>query len=157
MDAVVAIGEQLINHPDRIGPVTAVGLDETLFARRGPFRRQSLPTQIVDVRRGQLLDVVPAGACRWLEVRPQPWRAAVEWATLDLSASGANRNPRASWSQNDPLWRARRRLLMGRERLTDDQHDKLMGLLATGDPHQELWFSWNACDVVRQIYDLTDH
>ena len=59
MDAVVIIGEQLIDHPDRIGAVTALGLDETLFARVGRFRTQSWSTQIVDVRRGQLLDVVP--------------------------------------------------------------------------------------------------
>ena len=31
------------------GPVNALGLDETLFARDGPFRRQLWSTQIVDV------------------------------------------------------------------------------------------------------------
>jgi hypothetical protein len=41
MDAVVIIGEQLIDHPDRIGTVTALGLDETLFARVGWFRTQT--------------------------------------------------------------------------------------------------------------------
>lgn len=40
MDAVVAIGEQLIDHPNRIGTVTTLGLDETLFAWVGPFRTQ---------------------------------------------------------------------------------------------------------------------
>jgi transposase-like protein len=35
MDAVVVVGEQLIDHPFRIGEVSALGLDETLFAR-GP-------------------------------------------------------------------------------------------------------------------------
>jgi transposase len=38
MDAVVAVGEQVIGHPDRIGAVTALGLDETLFAKMGTFR-----------------------------------------------------------------------------------------------------------------------
>ena len=33
IDAVVAVGGPLIDHPDRIGRVTALGLDETLFAR----------------------------------------------------------------------------------------------------------------------------
>jgi transposase len=91
MDAVVAIGEQLIDHPDRIGNVTALGLDETLFARVGKFRTQLWSTQIVDVRRGQLLDVVPGRdsvePCRWLAARDEAWLAAIEWATLDLSAS----------------------------------------------------------------------
>ena len=49
MDAVVAVGEQLVDHPDRIGTVTALGLDETLFARIGRFRTQLWSTQIVDV------------------------------------------------------------------------------------------------------------
>ena len=43
--------------------------------------------------------------------------------------------------KHDPLYRARRRLVMARERLTDDQHDRLMGLLRSGDPRREvrLW------------------
>ena len=60
LDAVVIIGEQLVDHPDRIGDVTALGLDETLFARVGRFRTETWSTQIVEVRRGELLDVVPA-------------------------------------------------------------------------------------------------
>lgn len=32
-----------------------------------------------------------------------------------------------------------------------------MGLLRAGDPHREVWFAWNAKEVVRQIYDHTDH
>ena len=52
MDAVVVIGEQLIDHRDRIGDVTALGLDETLFARVGRFRTQSWSTQMRAARRG---------------------------------------------------------------------------------------------------------
>jgi hypothetical protein len=91
MYAVVASGEQLVHHPDRVGQVTALGLDETLFARLDRYRTQVWSTQIVDVRRGQLLDVVPGRTapepCRWLSARPQVWRDRIEWATLDLSAS----------------------------------------------------------------------
>lgn len=32
-----------------------------------------------------------------------------------------------------------------------------MGLLRAGDPRREVWFAWNAKEVVRQIYDHTDH
>ena len=53
----LVIGEQLIDHPDRFGDVTACSA--TLFARVAGFRTQSWSTQIVDVRRGHLLDVVP--------------------------------------------------------------------------------------------------
>ena len=91
MDAVVLFGRPLVDDPARFGTVNALGLDETLFARDGPFRRQRWSTQIVDVRRGQLLDVVAgrdaAGPCAWLAARPEPWRAGIAWATLDLSAS----------------------------------------------------------------------
>ena len=46
--------------------------------------------------------------------------------------------------------------MIARERLSDDQHDRLMGLLRAGDPRQEVWLAWNAKEVVRQIYDHTD-
>jgi hypothetical protein len=88
-DAVIAYGSVLVDDPGRIGSPTAVGLDETLFVREGPRRRQRWSTSIVDVRAGVLLDVVAgrdsAGACRWLAARPEAWRANIAWATLDLS------------------------------------------------------------------------
>jgi len=58
-DAVVAYGTALVDHPDRFGVVEALGLDEVLMVRRGPWHRQEFSTQLVDVGRGQLLDVVP--------------------------------------------------------------------------------------------------
>ncbi|MGE0304426.1 MAG: transposase [Acidimicrobiia bacterium] len=58
--------------------------------------------------------------------------------------------------RDDPLYRARRRLVMAAERLTGEQHERLLGLLRAGDPHREVWFAWNGKEVVRQIYDHTD-
>ena len=89
-DAVIAYGTALVDDdPDRIGEPTAVGLDETLFARVGRWRTQWWSTSIVDVRAGQLLDVVAgrdsAGPCAWFAERSDEWRARIEWATLDLS------------------------------------------------------------------------
>ena len=88
-DTVIAYGTSLVEDPDRIGDVEALGLDETLFARLGPWRTQNWSTSIVDVRRGQLLDVIPGrssiGACEWLARRDQGWLDAIAWATLDLS------------------------------------------------------------------------
>ena len=58
-DAVIAYGSALVDDdPHRIGEPTAVGLDETLFARVGRWRTQLWSTSIVNVRAGQLLDVV---------------------------------------------------------------------------------------------------
>lgn len=67
-DTVIAYGTALVDYdPDRIGAVTALGLDETLFARLGSWRRQAWSTSIVDMGAGQLLDVIAgksaAGAC----------------------------------------------------------------------------------------------
>ena len=58
--------------------------------------------------------------------------------------------------RDDPLYRARRRLTIARQRLSADQHDRLLGLLRAGDLRREVWFAWNAKEVVRQIYDHTD-
>jgi transposase len=90
-DAVIAYGTALVDDdPKRFGVVEALGLDGVLFARVGPWRRQEFSTQIVDVGRGQLLDVVPgrsgAGATDWLEVQGTEWRNKVRYASLDLSS-----------------------------------------------------------------------
>jgi transposase len=45
--------------------------------------------------------------------------------------------------KHDPLYRIRRRLVMARERLSDDGYERLMGLLRAGDPRREVWFAWN--------------
>jgi transposase len=88
-DAVIAYGTPLVEDPARVGAVTAVGLDEVLFARQGRWRTQAWSTQIVDVHHGQLLDVVEgrsaAGACAWFAERPEGWCEAIDWAVLDLS------------------------------------------------------------------------
>jgi transposase len=195
MDAVALFGEALIDDPNRIDTVTAVGLDETLFARLGPFKTRAWSTQIVDVRRGQLLDVVSgrnaAPVCAWFADQRAEWTAGIEWATLDLSASYRSvydtMLPHAAQvadpfhvvrlanqaldecrrrvqndtlghrgRKTDPLYRARRRLLLAAERLSRDQQDRVRGLLRAGDPHQEVWFAYCAKEVVREIYTHTD-
>ena len=88
-DTVLAYGTALVDDPDRIGTVTALGLDETLFVRRGRWRRQQWATSIVDVTGGGLLDIVEgrtvAAPCAWLADRGEAWCERVRWATLDLS------------------------------------------------------------------------
>lgn len=88
-DTVIAYGTPLVEDPDRIGKVTALGLDETLFCRRGRWRTQRWCTSIVDVRGGGLLDVVEgrtaAEPSRWLADRGHDWCSAIEFAALDLS------------------------------------------------------------------------
>jgi transposase len=91
-DTVIAYGAALVDEPERFGAVTALGLDETLFCRRGRWRRQEFATSVVDVspgRRAQLLDVVEgrsaAGPSAWIAAQPQAWRDGIAWGVLDLS------------------------------------------------------------------------
>jgi transposase len=195
MDAVVVYGTPLLDDPHRFGAVSAVGLDETLFARVGPFRRQLWSTQIVDVGSGQLLDIVPGRdseqPCRWFAERAEAWRAGIDWATLDLSSSYRtvfdtmlpdavqvadpfhvvrvantaldecrrrvqNETIGHRGRKPDPLYRARRLLTIAAERLPDDRRERLVGLLAAGDPKGEVKLTWHAKEVVRQIYAHTD-
>ena len=89
--AVRAYGEALIEHPDRFGTVTALGLDETGFVRLAPYYRTNFITSIVDVGQGQLLDLVEGrggkGSKDWLQGRSPAWRAAITHGTLDLSSA----------------------------------------------------------------------
>ncbi len=90
-DTLIAYGTALVDDdPDRFDTVSALGLDEVLFARIGPWRRQEFSTQIVDVQAGQLLDVVPGrsgkGPTAWLIAQGKSWRDQVRYATLDLSS-----------------------------------------------------------------------
>jgi hypothetical protein len=51
-DTVMAYGSALLEDPDRFGEVTALGLDEVLFARLGAYRTATFSTQLVDVETG---------------------------------------------------------------------------------------------------------
>lgn len=90
MAAVHRWGRALLDaDPARTDGVTALGLDEILMFRRGPYRRKHWGTTIVDARRGVLLDVVAgrsaAGATRWIRRRTSLWRSRIRWAVMDLS------------------------------------------------------------------------
>jgi transposase len=89
-DTVIAYGDALLEaDDDRFGSVTALGLDEVLMVRLGTYRTQQFSTQLVDVRRGQLLDVVPgrssSGPMAGLAEQGPAFRNAIEYGTLDLS------------------------------------------------------------------------
>ena len=69
---------------DRVGEVAALGLDETLFLRRGRRLGRVWATSVVDVGGGQLLDVVPGrdarSAAGWLQEQPKEWLEQIRWA-----------------------------------------------------------------------------
>ena len=193
MDAVVAYGTPLIDDPDRIGEVTALGLDETLFVRQGPWNQRSWVTSIVDVTRPtQLLDVVEDRTAKapsdWLEARPEAWRDGIGWGVIDLSgpyrktfgdslpdaalvadpfhvvklANSRLDDVRRRTQQetlghrghrDDPLYRSRKLLTIGHERLDDEANAKLENLLEAGDPHGEVRMAWHAKETLRGLYD----
>jgi len=89
-DTVVAYGEALLDaDTERVGAVRALGLDEVLMVRVGPYHRQHFSTQIVDVGAGQLLDIVPgrgsAEPMAWLAAQTSAFTERIEFGTLDLS------------------------------------------------------------------------
>lgn len=88
-DSVCAYGAPLVDDPNRFGEVRALGLDETLFHRKGPYHIQQWSTSIVDVASVTLLDVVPGGGGeepkKWIASQTKDWRDRVKWGTLDLS------------------------------------------------------------------------
>ena len=194
--AVMAYGTPLVDDPDRFGSVDALGLDETLFCRRGRWRSQEWCTSIVDVTRpSQLLDVVAgrsaAGPTGWLDGRPDEWRVGIRWGVLDLSGPYRktfndalpharqvadpfhvvklanhkldecrrrvqNETLGHRGRKHDPLYRGRRLLTKGHERLDERGAEKLMNLLEVGDPRGEVRMAWHAKEVVRSIYDIDD-
>jgi hypothetical protein len=54
--------------------------------------------------------------------------------------------------KSDPLCRCRRLLTKAKERLDHNGHEKLVGLLAAGDPHGDVATMWQAKEAVRELY-----
>ena len=73
-----------------------------------------------------------------------------------MSAAAASRIGRSGnrGRKNYPLYRARRRLTMAAERLTEAGTQRVLGLLAAGDPHGEVRLAWSAKETLRGVYDL---
>lgn len=90
-DTVVAYGRLLVDDPDRIGPVHAIGMDETLFVRAGGYRAQRWATTFADVSGHRLIDIAEGkdaeSVIGWLEQRPQSWLEAIGVGTLDMASS----------------------------------------------------------------------
>ncbi len=90
-DTVLGYGQVLVDDPARIGPVTALGMDETLFARQGHYRTQRWATTFADVAGHRLIDITEGkdsdAVIGWLEQRPQTWLEAIEVGALDMASS----------------------------------------------------------------------
>jgi transposase len=58
--------------------------------------------------------------------------------------------------RNDPLYRVRRVLLTGEERLDEPAQQRLTSLLELGDPHGEVAIAYRAKERLREFYRCTD-
>ena len=89
-DEVRRWGEALLEaDADRVGAVEAVGVDETLFWRKGRWRTKQWCTSVVDVGGHQLIDIVAGrtanSAEAWFRSQPAEWIEGIRWAVLDMS------------------------------------------------------------------------
>ncbi|MEZ5383166.1 MAG: transposase [Microthrixaceae bacterium] len=183
-NAVITWGAALLAaDAARVGTPDAVGLDETLAVREGRFKTRCWCTGIVDVRAGQLLDLVAGrdsvGVIEWFRGQGLGWCSNIAFATFDLSGPyravfdtvcpdaiqvadpyhvvqlanrkldavrrrGQNDTLGHRGRTGDPLYRARKLMLLTDERVPEDRHSKLRGLLRAGDPDGEVYTAWAA-------------
>ena len=59
--------------------------------------------------------------------------------------------------KDDPLYRARKLLVMATENLDANGHDRLQGFLTAGDPDQSVYEAWVTKEAVRDLYTMHGH
>jgi transposase len=94
MRAVSDHGQPLVDDPDRIEGVTALGMDETAFLRARRDRPTLFVSGLVDTLSGRLLDVVAdrtaIAVASWLARRDRRWLRRIGIVTLDPHRGYAN-------------------------------------------------------------------
>jgi transposase len=87
MRAVSDHGRLLVEDPDRLNGVAALGLDETSFLKATRMAPTRYVTGLVDLEGGRLLDLVAdrtrAAVDGWLSIRPRDWLAHIATVALD--------------------------------------------------------------------------
>jgi transposase len=73
----------------RLKETTAIGLDEALFVRQGPYKQKLWTTTVCDVANHQLIDVLPTReypvVAGWLLSQPHHMRENLQYGCLDMS------------------------------------------------------------------------
>ena len=179
----------------RLKETTAIGLDETLFVRSGPFKAKTWSTTVCDVANHALIDVLPTRdfteVAGWLRHQPHHVKERLEYGCLDMSrtynAVFRVVTPKATrvidrfhvmrhailavdevrrrvqrerlghrGRAADPLYRARKLLVMGATAAEPELLERLESLLALGDPDGEVAFAYSVKEAVAKFYATTD-
>jgi transposase len=179
----------------RLKETTAIGLDETLFVRHGPYKKKSWSTTVCDVQNHQLIDVVPTRefteVAGWLRAQPHHVKDNLHYGCLDMSRTYAAVfrvvTPKATQvidrfhvmrhaiaavdevrrrvqqqrlghrgRSDDPLYKARKLLVVKATSLDPDLQARLEGLLALGDPDGEVAFAYGVKEAVARFYATED-
>lgn len=94
MAAVRDHGKRLLDDPNRLAGVSALGTDETRFLAATPTQRTRWVTGLVDLDRARLLDVVEGRSGRvvadWLDDQPGWFTAGINVAAIDAFRGYAN-------------------------------------------------------------------
>jgi transposase len=179
----------------RLKETTAIGLDETLFVKEGPFKHKTWSTTVCDVANHQLIDVLATrdftAVAGWLRKQPHHMRARLEYGCLDMSrtysAVFSVVTPKATrvidrfhvmrhailaveqtrrrvqqqrtghrGRKTDPLYRARKLLVIKATASDPELTERLEGLLALGDPNGEVAFAYSVKEAVARFYATDD-
>ncbi len=94
----------------RLKETTAIGLDETLFVRAGPYKQKAWSTTVCDVANHALIDVLATrdftAVAGWLRRQPHHVKERLEYGCLDMS-----RTYKRGLSRRHPQGDARHRSL----------------------------------------------
>jgi transposase len=173
----------------------AIGLDETLFVRSGPFKAKTWSTSVCDVANHALIDVLPTRdftqVAGWLRRRPHHVKERIEFGCLDMSRTynavfrvvtpkatrvidrfhvmrhailGVDQTRRRVQQQrlghrgrrDDPLYRARKLLVITATAGDAELTSRLESLLVLGDPDGEVAFAYSVKEAVARFYETAD-
>jgi transposase len=179
----------------RLKETTAIGLDETLFVRSGPFKAKTWSTTVCDVANHALIDVLPTRdftqVAGWLRRRPHHVKERVEYGCLDMSRTynavfkvvtpkatrvidrfqvmrhailAVDQTRRRVQQQrlghrgrrDDPLYRARKLLVVKATAGDAELTSRLESLLALGDPDGEVAFAYGVKEAVARFCETQD-
>ena len=134
----------------------------TVWSRRGGSPRGT--TSGVPASSGRLLDLSGPYRAVFDTMPPDAIQVADPFHVVKLANQKLdecrrrvqNENLGHRGSKDDPLYRYRRLLTKGDERLHEKGRSKILGLLDAGDPRSEVRAAWHAKEVVRSIYNHHD-